>query len=155
MSTSALILSTEENILAIFKARFSVMNPLNRWYPVLQRYIGLVSARIDGLGGNASAVPASFDGIPRPSGGEELCGHEAKWVGKVCGLIFDHFGDFEGFILKTEMSEHRFATRERDVRVLVERAWRERLLITVEGNAEQPHFIRRVIVLKPPEPFCG
>ena len=53
------------------------------------------------------------------------------FTGKIAGLIFDHFGDFEGFILDTEDGERRLFSREKEIEELAERAWRERLRITV------------------------
>ncbi len=46
------------------------MNPVNRWYPVLLRYVGLVEARVNGLGGNAGSVSGSLTGVPPLSPGE-------------------------------------------------------------------------------------
>ena len=56
------ILPGDENLLAILKWRLGLIGPGNRWYPVLLRYISYLSGRIDGMGGNASAVPASPEG---------------------------------------------------------------------------------------------
>jgi hypothetical protein len=44
------------------------------------------------------------------------------YTGKVSSLIFDRFGDFEGFVLETERGRRRFESRERDVEILIERA---------------------------------
>jgi hypothetical protein len=49
------------------------MNPVNRWYPGLLRYMGLVEARVNGLGGNAGSVSCSLTGVP-PLGPGEGCG---------------------------------------------------------------------------------
>jgi hypothetical protein len=49
---------------------------------------------------------------------------------------FDHFGDFE----------HKHVSRERDVRDLAERAWRERMRIHFVDRAQRaaahPHYYR-------------
>ena len=42
------------------------------------------------------------------------------------GLVYDRYGDFDGFILKTEDGEWHYRSRERDVADLAARAWRER-----------------------------
>jgi hypothetical protein len=57
VATKEVMLPAEETTLAIFKARLGVMSPTDRWYPVLQRYISLLSARVNGLGGDANAIP--------------------------------------------------------------------------------------------------
>jgi len=53
------LLAPERNTLAIFKWRLLQMSPANRWYSVLKRYMLNLSARVNELGGNADAVPAS------------------------------------------------------------------------------------------------
>ncbi len=63
VTTKETMLLPEENILAIMKARLQAMSPTNRWYPVLQRYILYIAARIDGLGGDSSSIKPSFHGI--------------------------------------------------------------------------------------------
>lgn len=74
-------------------------------------------------------------------------------TGKIGGLMFDHFGDFEGFILETDEGERRYFNREADIRTLAERAWFERLRITVIAECESPGRPRKIIVRKPPAPF--
>jgi hypothetical protein len=54
-----------------------------------------------------------------------------SFPGKVRALVFDHFGDFEAFILETEDGERRFLSREHAVRRLVEHAWEERIGVIV------------------------
>jgi hypothetical protein len=162
VKTKGDMLPAEENTLAIFKARLKAMPPTNRWRPVIERYIGLLSARVDGLGGNASDIPPSFLGHGHRKGEHE--GHERdrehheKWeerTGKVGGLIFDHFGDFEGFILNTEEGEHRYFSRETEIRTLAERVWAERLRIMVSAEHDDAGRPRRIIVREPPAPFKG
>ena len=43
--------------------------------------------------------------------------------GKVTGLIFDRFGDFEGFWLDTEDGRRHFRSREKEVEELMRTAW--------------------------------
>lgn len=137
------------------------MAPANRWRPVLERYIGLLSARVDGLGGDASAIPPSFYGFgggePGESGHEGDRGdHYEKWeerTGKVNGLIFDHFGDFEEFILNTEEGEHRFFCHEIEIRTLAEWVWAERLRVTVLAGRDEPRRLLKIIVRERPAPF--
>jgi len=150
------MLPVEENTLAIFKARLGAMSPINRWYPVLVRYIDLLSGRVNGLGGNASSIPASFGGYTGPvigPGGEGSRRPEAEYTGKIAGLIFDHFGDFEGFVLETVCSEHTFLSRERAIEELAERAWHERLRVTVRAECAESHRPLSIIVREPPVPF--
>ena len=163
VTTEEAMLPAEENTLAIFKARLAAMAPTYRWYPVLERYIDYVAGRVDGAGGNAAAIPPSLTGVagrhrpghpPHPHPRPE---HERRRTGKICGLTFDRFGDFEGFSLETEEGELRLISREADMRDLAERAWRERLLLTVvysdEGDESTAQRVHHVIVHTPPAPL--
>jgi hypothetical protein len=184
VKTKEAMLPAEETALAIFRARLAAMSVTNRWRPVLERYLGLLEARVDGLGGDANAIPPSFLGYQgKGSGGREGGkdsghdgghdgGHEGgrdggregrddgarahlERTGKIAGLIFDHFGDFEGFILESELCEHRFFSRETEIRTLAERVWEERLRITVWAERDEPHRPLRIIVRQPPAPFTA
>ena len=141
------------------------MPPTNRWRPVLERYIGLIADRVDGLGGHAGNIPPSFHPPVRPGEGGHGHGegehhphhhHHERWeehTGKISTLMFDHFGDFEGFILETEDGERRYFSRETEIRTLAERAWAERLRITVMAECESPERPQRINVRRPPAPF--
>jgi hypothetical protein len=122
----------EEMTLAIMKWRLAHLSPGNRWAPVLERYIKYCSARLDGIGGDASQVPASLTWTPplprddrhgRP-GERELCG-------KVAEVLFDCHGQFEGFVLDDCCDRRLVKSRERGVADLVLRACRENLTVCV------------------------
>jgi hypothetical protein len=158
------MLPAEETTLAIFKARLKAMPATSRWRPVLERYIGLLSARVDGLGGNAADIPPSFlgNGHARPGTGGHGGDHGEHshrnergedHTGKIVGLMFDHFGDFEGFILETDAGEHRYFSRETEIRTLAERVWSERLRVTVMAECDSPERPRKIIVRQPPAPL--
>jgi len=54
---------SEERALAFFRWLLSTLKPTNRWYPVMQRYVGDVALRVDGFGGNAGLIEPSSTGI--------------------------------------------------------------------------------------------
>src|SRR5262249_50617185 len=95
----------------------------SRWYPVFQRYVDVIAGRVQAFGGDPTHVKPSPNGNPHgePDGkphdgkdgkdGKERGRHE----GKIGGLIFDHFGDFEGFLLETAHGERRYFSREREI----------------------------------------
>jgi hypothetical protein len=152
------MLPMEEDTLAIFKWRLARWPPADRWYPVLLRYIGYISKRVDGLGGNASHVrPSPWGARPPAEKREEREKHRERrrHTGKVSGLIYDRFGDFEGFTLDTEDGERIYASREKEIAILAERAWRERLRITVVSIGREPEEPQTIIVREPPVPFGG
>ena len=149
VKTKDVILPAEENRLAIFKARLEAWPKANRWYPVLVRYVELIAARVDGLGGNAQAIPPSLNGYPGAGepGHEGHEGHEKHEVftGKVCEVLYDCFGDFEGFVLSSCEEERRFRACEPAVGELVLKVCRERLRLTVHT---EDHRVKRLIVRK-------
>ncbi len=95
VTTKDTMLLPEENILAIMKARLQVMSPANKWYPVLVRYIAYIGARVDGLGGDASSIKPSFEGIvpvkqkedenckPMPVQRDKCC----RWMVGILGIV--------------------------------------------------------------------
>jgi len=65
----------------------------------------------------------------------------------VDGLIFDHFGDFEGFVLETETGEYRrFRSRERQVLDLLRGAMRDRAWVVVVRESEDEDEVARIII---------
>ena len=162
VSHEAPLLKPEENVLAILKWRLQNMAAVNRWYPVLQRYISYVSSRVKGMGGNPSTIQPSQWGLGQPgkTGGQGTGGHGGRgggfggqggtgglplhgleFTGKVSAIIFDRFGDFDGFLLLTlEGHERAFRGREPEIEELVNRAWTERILISVFVEKDCKHI---------------
>ena len=91
------ILPVDENLLAILKWRLRLIGPGNRWHPVLLRYIAYLSARIRRHGRRRVQIPPSPDGYQPLSPGSLKHAHEKCYTGKVIGVRYDRFGDFEGF----------------------------------------------------------
>ncbi|MGF6604345.1 hypothetical protein P3T23_009100 [Paraburkholderia sp. GAS448] len=162
VTTEAHMLRPEEDTLAILKARLAMLGAANRWRPVLQRYIDYVAGRVDGSGGNAASIPPSLHGAPPAhTGGHGEPSHHHRhecdeeklrvFEGKICGVVFDRYGDFEGFILDDEDHKRRFHSRERAMRELIERAWRERLRVIVMAEHDEPMRARTVILPVPPQ----
>lgn len=68
-------------------------------------------------------------------------------TGKISGLLYDHFGDFEGLVLETFTgAQVRFFSREKAVLTLVREAWLQRYPVTVVSVTGHPQRIRRVIL---------
>lgn len=147
----SLILPDEENLLAILKWRLSI-SAGTRWQPVFQRYVDYVSARVNGFGGNAAAIPPAANGYyPVPGTGHGAPGHDHRHTGKIVGIIYDGFGDFEGFLLETEAGETRsFRSTEPGMEALIRRAWEERTLLTVHGRGHHPERAGSIILRRAP-----
>ena len=129
VSTRDVLLFPEENTLAVLKWRLQNMSPSNRWHPVLKRYLGYVAARVDGLGGNSAEIPPSLQGIP-PKG---LPGKDGRvHTGKVCEVLYDCFGDFDGFVLEACCTErHAFRNRQARIGKVLLHACEKRLTVSV------------------------
>lgn len=131
----------------------------HRWYAVFQRYLKTIGDRVIVFGGNPSHIFPSptGDGKQHPHPGHP--GHPGvheemlDFTGKISRLLFDQFGDFDGFILRTKHSEQKFYSRETEVETFVARAWRERLRITVHVREEEPNHPMAFIVNEPPASF--
>ena len=142
------MLPIEENTLAVMKWKLDQTAHGDRWYPVLQRYVGYIAGRVDGLGGNSGSIVAS----PLGAGSQSEQGkHTERFTGKVVGVNFDRFGDFEGFILRTETGrEHVFESRESEIEGLIRFAWRDRVVISVLATLERPHILASITLVRMP-----
>lgn len=122
---------------------------------MFQRYISLLGPRLTELGGDPAQIKPSqngYDGLPehglkphphRPP--EREPGPE--YTGKIAGLVYSHFGDFEGFILELfDGEERRFANREHDIEDLARRAWENRTVVTVVSKAREQEFVSALIL---------
>ena len=97
----------------------------------------------DGLDGDD---PADFEpaedwlGEPGPASSH-------LWSGKVSGLLFDHFGDFEGFTLEDSRGRHaRFFSRESAVLELAQEAWQRRYVVTVVSVSKTDRTVVRLLL---------
>jgi hypothetical protein len=135
------LLVPEENLYSILRWSVNRLPPSDRWYLAFKRYVEEIGQRVAGLGGNPTQIPPTPGGwwppLPHPPGrGPE---ERLSWYGKVAALVFDRFGDFEGFVLDTEDGERTFHSREPTVEDLAREAWAERIALTVVAERDAPH----------------
>jgi hypothetical protein len=155
----SVLLPAEERQLSVLRWIGQAIPNDSRWYPVFQRYLDKIGGRVQSFGGNPITI------LPSPTGtgathpphhhhhGTHEHEHRRHHTGKIAGLIFDRFGDFEGFLLDTEEGDREFFSREKEIAELAERAWRERLRITVWTDRDETHRPLTIIVREPPAPF--
>jgi hypothetical protein len=141
VTTPQVMLRPDEDALAIMKWRLQGMAPSNRWYAVLQRYISYLSARVEGLGGDPNAIPPSPEGAPVKDGDDLVA-----YTGKVIEVIYDCYGDFEGFVLGDCCTQRLFKTRERAIGDIVLRACKEQLLMMVYVKRGHEEWIIRLVI---------
>ena len=144
VTTGDQILPAEQTTLAIMKWRLEQMSPSNRWYPVLERFIRYISDRVDGLGGDSSAVPSSLTYVPplpqphhRP---------EREHCGKVCEVLFDCHGEFIGFVLEDCCERHLFQSRAKSIGDLALKACRDGLTLCVWVDDKDAGKIRELAI---------
>jgi hypothetical protein len=145
VSTKELLLEREEVLLSIFRGIAEAIPVGDRWYPVFQRYLKLIAIRVGEMGGDPSQItpsPDGYSGIPRFRH-RPVCDFEEEcleFTGKIEALVYDHFGDFDGFVLELRHGgEHRFFSREADIEALAREAWAERIVTSVVVEREHCH----------------
>ena len=68
-------------------------------------------------------------------------------TGKVSAMIYDHFGDFEGFVVETFQGRHiRLFTREQPILELAKEAWKERYSVTVFVVSKSSRLVRHLVI---------
>lgn len=162
VSTKAQILPSEERAYSVLRWIESTIPSGDRWRVVFERYVGTVAERVKALGGDPAQIRPSPDGSgvhprpypgpkphPTPDRGEE----RLSALGKIDGLIYDRFGDFDGFILETEEGMRHYKCREPEMAQVVARAWAQRVLVTVIVERDKPHRPERIVLRSPPQPF--
>ena len=117
----------------------------------MRHYEHLVAGRVRGFGGDPGRIPPSkYGDVPghrrEPGGrpGEHARDDDRGYTGKVIGIHYDRFGDFEAFSLLTDEGHERtFRGREPAIEELVNRAWLERFTITVilDRGSEWPESV--------------
>jgi hypothetical protein len=153
---AAALLESEENLLAVVKWKLEQLPATNRWHPVLRRFADQTAGRVDGFGGTAGAVAASPQGYTspgtHPGHGPHRHPHEdIDYCGKITGLVYDRFGDFEGFTMATEAgAEERFRCEERAIEDLIRRAWMERYVVTVIARKSAPRVPVSIVTRRAP-----
>jgi hypothetical protein len=176
VTTGHVILPLEQNTYAILLWRYQRLPASSRWRPVMKRYLEQIARRIDGLGGKSWTIEPSpwgygpgqgphhgpHDGPHHGPhhgggghGGSHLPGHLQPWelehTGKVDSLVYDRFGDFAGFELRTEADRLvSYRGREAEIEALVRHAWRDRMVITVFSRKDNPSWPTSVILRRAP-----
>jgi hypothetical protein len=150
VKAKGILLAAEERDLSVLRWIAEAVPQQSRWHLVFRRYLEQIAERVKAFGGDPVGILPS----PTGDGGRKHPREENKaFTGKIAGLIFDRFGDFEGFLLDTEGGERRFLSRERDVAELAERVWRDRLRITVWVDRDEPHRLSSIVIRQPPSHF--
>jgi hypothetical protein len=176
VSTKADMLLYHLRLLALFRWRAESLRPNHRWFKTLQHYVDLLADKVRALGADPFAVAPSPDGTvdlppgkdddgagtddppcdaahddhgpwdcadPDPSGADT----PGLYSGKISGLLFDHFGDFEGFTLEARDGSHRrFFSREQAIQAVAREAWSERHVVSVVTVTAASRRVRQLVL---------
>ncbi|MEU2032596.1 galactose oxidase-like domain-containing protein [Nocardia amamiensis] len=112
----------------------------NRWRPVWDRYLDEIADRVEGLGVNPDEIAPSPTGERRPQPPDKP--DRRAVTGKVRRLLYDCFGEFEGFVLETCDGERTFLSCARGTEDVVWRACDLGLTVTVEFTLTQGKKMR-------------
>ncbi|HEY6489852.1 MAG: kelch repeat-containing protein [Terracidiphilus sp.] len=154
VSTKAEILPGEEKLLSIMKWIGKDITVKNRWHPVFKRYLEQLYGRVTFMNGDPNkVVPTGTGNWQDPTGGsgqgkggghgdgghgDHDHHHHHEFIGKVNGLVYDHFGDFEGFVLEAYNGDkHRFFSREGRVEERARMACDQRAVTKVIAGDER------------------
>jgi hypothetical protein len=159
ISTRTLLFDAEARLLSVLRWILGTIPPGNRWYLPFRRYVAEIGQRFHGFGGDPGTVkpdPNGLPGGPRPGGEPEVPGvGRLAFSGKVTGLLYDRWGDFEGFTLDTEAGERLFLSREHTIEDLANRAWTQRIFVVVYARASDPQRPERIVLKYAPRPHWG
>jgi hypothetical protein len=159
--TKEVMLPAETRLLSVLRWILGAMASDERWRPVFSRYVSLIADRVRALGGDPERVTGSPAGVPDGRDGAGTVpecpsvdrGPVCQFDGKITGVVYDCFGDFEGFVLDVCGKEVRFMAREHEMEELVTLAWRERIVVSIFARAADPRRPISIIFRRAPEPF--
>jgi hypothetical protein len=156
VGTPRALLEPEERLLAFFRWILSRLARNDRWHPVIERYLVEIATRVKDFGGNPDAIAPSQVGAvlsspeTPPQGHSPGAGRLLDCSGKIEGLIHDRFGDFDGFILRTDSGTNAvFHTRARHFVEVATWAWRAQLRVTVTAQDGEPDVPARIVLHAP------
>jgi hypothetical protein len=153
------LLETEERYYAILQFIAKSIPLVSRWYPVFQRYLTQVAGRVAGFGGYPGKIlPSGTGSLPGDGKKHPVPRHHdhlIEFVGKVAALIYNHFGDFEGFVLEEGCNRvRRFESRECRLASVLREAWKDRAVVRVITDSRDESCVLEVVVGGQPPTCC-
>ncbi|MBY8976758.1 hypothetical protein KHP62_13120 [Rhodobacteraceae bacterium NNCM2] len=160
ISSRELLFEGEIRLLSLLKFILGTIPNTDRWFLPFSRYVAEIGQRVRGFGGDPETVEPHPNGLPDGPvlGGGKPGTPESRRVffkGKVTALLYDRWGDFEGFVLETERGNRRFLSHEHTIEDLANRAWTERILICVYVDRDDLHRPESIVFKYAPRPYWG
>jgi hypothetical protein len=158
VDTKADLVEREAQYYAILQFIAESIPTASRWFPIFERYLKQVAGRVKGFGWNPGIIPPSGIGaLPGSLTNPEPCDsdHLVKFEGKVTGLAYNHFGDFDGFILEEGCGRvRRFRSHECRLAQVLREAWKDRATVSVLTDSRDECCPIEVIVGGQPPCCC-
>lgn len=145
--TREVMLEPEERLLAVLKWIDLSIPPTDRWSPVFTRYVQVVADRVKALGGDPDKIQPSPSGNGHVTPGPES---HISFTGRIAEVVYDRFGEFEGFVLDTEEGRRSFSSEEEELGGLVRDAWEDRLLVRIVVERDSQHKPHSLVLLRAP-----
>lgn len=140
------LLGEEVRKLAIMRHIFKAIPTEDVWHPIWLRFMGQVEDRVRAFGGDPDSVQPSPSGGEEPKKPEPAPGIVETIEGKISRILYDCFGDFEGFVLETCSAERVFEHCDRNIEQVVWRACTARSRITVTVRSDRRRKIQSIAV---------
>jgi hypothetical protein len=151
ISTKQHLLFREERLYAWLLFIYQAIPQKSRWHPVFRRYLDQIAGRVRGFGGDPGTIEPSPTGDVPPKHDDHV---RQQLTGKITGVVYDRFGDFEGFHLLTEDGrEHAFYAREHAIEAIARQAWLERMVVSVYVEHQHPKTPVSIVLLRAPKPY--
>jgi hypothetical protein len=145
VSTKEALLAPEERLLSVLRWIGQSISPDSRWYLVFQRYLDQIAGRVQDMGGDPTQIVGdpNGNGVPDPD-------EEVSFCGRICGIVYDGKGHFRGFKLHSKPGgERHFLSDECVLEKLVERAWAQKVKVTVYALRRDLDCVVRVVLQEP------
>lgn len=121
VSTKEALLEPEERLLALMKWIALSIDPSSRWSPIFKRYLGIISGRVQDMGGDPTLI------LPDPNPVDELC-----CSGQINELLFDHCGHLKAFVMRDSSGrKEEYDVYERGLEEVIMESWREKRRVDV------------------------
>jgi hypothetical protein len=158
VDTKTDLIEKEERYYAILQFIAKSIPSASRWHPIFERFLGQVAGRVKGFGGDPGQIlPSGTGALPGDGKRLEPCREHSpvKFIGKIAGLVYDHFGDFDGFILEEGCDRvRRFRSRECRLAHVLHEAWKDHATVTVLTDSRDESCPIEVIVGGAPSSCC-
>lgn len=124
--------------LSVLRHVAEAIPPTNRWFPVFDRYLAELADRVRAFGGDPDEAVPSPTGHPQGAEGRPAGRREdvACFTGRVRRLLYNCFGQFEGFVLYDCDRDVRFPSPEEGIERVILQACHHGLAVAVFFDAE-------------------